>query len=456
MQSVPPFRVCGTSPERPVARTDSALLSILTGSWTAIGVLLWVTFPKAAPAILLLCSVAPAAWYQAANRRLPRFAPSAVTAALVLAGMYLLINASWSLSPSSAFWAIGLMLAIAAVLHIVLHTLPELDGPPLRAMAIGTLAGLTLAGALLCFEVFSEQVLRRLLIPFIPALQPNPLHVELDAGQVVSLRDHLPNQSIGVLALLFWPAVLIVSRLGLMRHHKYSVLLASGAAGITVFASEHASSMVAFAGAALTFALFRARPRAAKALMVAGWTIATLLAVPIASLPYGAGMHHASWLPESARHRVVIWRHTSEQVPNALFLGTGASTARTLYKARGPDTPLAPGTKFQLATGMHSHNAYLQVWYETGGLGALIVFGLGLLVLRAIGRFRVELQPFLASTFVACALLAASAFSIWAPWFMASLAMASVFAALGAAVPADARSRTPLSSNSKLAVAASA
>jgi hypothetical protein len=440
-----------------MARTDSALLSILTGSWTAIGVLLWVTFPKAAPAILLLCSVAPAAWYWAACRRLPWCAPSAVTAALVLGGIYLLINASWSLSPSAALWAIGLMLAIAAVLHIVLHTLPELDGPPLCAMALGTLAGLTLAGALLCIEVFSEQALRRLLIPLVPALQPHPLHIlELDGGQVVSLRDHLPNPSIGVLALLFWPAVLMVSRLGLMRRHRYGVLLASGVAGITVFASEHASSMVAFAGAGLTFALFRVHPRAAKALMVAGWTIATLLAVPLASLPYSAGMHRASWLPESARHRVVIWRHTSEQVPNAPFLGAGASTARTLYKARSPDTPLAPGTRFQLATGMHSHNAYLQVWYEAGGLGALIVFGLGLLVLRAIGRFRVELQPFLFSTFAACALLAASAFSIWAPWYMASLAMASVFAALGAVVPADARSGTPLRSNSKLAIAANA
>jgi hypothetical protein len=438
-----------------MASTDSALLSILTGSWTAIGVLLWVAFPKAAPVILLLCSVAPVAWYRATGRRLPRFAPSALTAALVVAGVYLLINASWSLSPSSAFWAVWLTLAIAAVLHTVLHTLPELDGRPLRAMALGTLAGLTLAGALLCFEVFTDQALRRLLIPVIPALLPNPLHVELDGGQVVSLRDHLPNPSICVLALLFWPAVLIAIRLDPMRRHRYGVLLAAGVAGVTVFASEHASSMVAFAGAGLTFALFQACPRVARPLIVTGWATATLLAVPIAYLPYSAGMHRASWLPDSARHRVVIWRHTSEQVANAPVLGAGASTARTLHKARSPDTPFAPGTRFQLATGLHSHNAYLQVWYETGAVGALIVFGLGLLVLRAIGRFSAELQPYLSSTFVTCALLAASAFSIWAPWFMASLAMASVFAALGTALPAYARSHSPLHSNRELAIAAS-
>jgi hypothetical protein len=45
------------------------------------------------------------------------------------------------------------------------------------------------------------------------------------------------------------------------------------------------------------------------------------------------------------------------------------------------------------------------------------------------------MQPFLLATFVACALSVATAFAIWAPWFMASQAMAAIFAALGAALP---------------------
>jgi hypothetical protein len=44
-------------------------------------------------------------------------------------------------------------------------------------------------------------------------------------------------------------------------------------------------------------------------------------------------------------------------------------------------------------------------------------------------------QPYLAAAFVCGALLIASAYSIWAPWFMASLAMASIFALLGIALP---------------------
>jgi hypothetical protein len=41
----------------------------------------------------------------------------------------------------------------------------------------------------------------------------------------------------------------------------------------------------------------------------------------------------------------------------------------------------------------------------------------------------------LAATFVTGALLAATSYSVWAPWLMASLAMVCVFAGLGTALP---------------------
>jgi len=415
-------------------RGDGAWL--LTAGWTACGVALWLMFPMAAPVLLPLCGVAPLLWYWAAERRLPWHAPSPVTAALVLAGIYLLINASWSLSPTAAFRAVALIFVIVAVLHIVQHTLPELDGSALRAMAVGTLAGLAAGGVLLCIEVFSDQTLRRMLIPLVPALLPYPQHLAMEGGQMAGLMPYLPNVSVSVLTLLFWPAVLIAGQLGLVRRHQWGVLAASAVTAITVFASEHTTSKVAFAGAGVAFAMFLARPLLAKRLVIAGWVAATLFVVPIALLMYGADAHRATWLPESARHRIVIWKYTSDQVARAPLLGTGISTARTLHEARSPEGPLAPGTKFALGTGLHSHNAYLQVWYETGAVGALLLLGLGLLVLRALAGFPVEVQPYLAATFVTCALVAASGFSISAPWFIASLAMACVFAALGAALPA--------------------
>ena len=132
----------------------------------------------------------------------------------------------------------------------------------------------------------------------------------------------------------------------------------------------------------------------------------------------------------------MIWRHTSEQIPKAPLLGAGIGTGRALHEAaEGRQAPVAPGTQFALSTGLHSHNAYLQVWYEAGAVGAS---SCSVSVCRPAGA-----QAFADR----CAALSrrhlhglraawsASAYSIWAPWFMAALAMAAIFAVLGATLP---------------------
>ena len=399
-----------------------------------MGVLLWAMFPMTAAVLLPLCTIAPVAWLLARRRRLPLYPPGPATMALGLAAAYLAINATWSLSPDTAVNAVVLALLMVATLHIVLSTLPDLEPPPVNAMALGALVGLAAAGALLCFEVFSDQLLRRLLIRLVPALQPNPNHIATDGGHALRLASYLPNASIGVLTLMLWPVALIAARLGPLRVWKVPAAIAGVVIAAAVLASEHGTSQMAFVGAGLTFLLFRLRPQLGRVLLMTGWVAAILLVVPVVSLLYGAEAYRASWLSLSARHRVVIWHATAEQIPNAPFLGAGIGSARVLREAAEREGATAPGTRFQLSPSLHSHNAYLQVWYEAGAVGALILLGLGLTVLRSLKRLSEDVQPYLAATFAAGALLIATAYSIWAPWFMASLAMASIFAALGAAL----------------------
>jgi O-antigen ligase len=249
------------------------------------------------------------------------------------------------------------------------------------------------------------------------------------------LAPYLTNASIGVLTVTFWPMALVAARLGLLRTWRVPALIAAAVVAATVLASEHGTSQMAFLGAGITFALSRVRPQFARWLLIAGWVVATLLVVPAVSLLYSAGAYRAAWLPESARHRVVIWHATAEQIPNAALLGAGIGSARVLRETAAREGQTAPGTSFQLSPSLHSHNAYLQVWYEAGAAGALMLLGLGLVVLRSLTRAPADAQPFLAATFAAGALLIATAYSIWAPWFMASLAMAAIFAALGATLP---------------------
>jgi O-antigen ligase len=410
---------------------------LATAAWTALGVIVWTMFPMTATVLLPACMVAPLAWSWVQRGRLTYYRPTLATAALGLAGVYLLINASWSLSPVDAARAVVLVFLMVATLHAVSNTLPDLARPALAAMAAGTLAGVAAAGALLCFEVLTDQLLRRLLIHLVPALQPPPQHVAMAAGHLAGLAPYLPNPNVSVLTLMFWPAALMTSRLGLLRQRTHLALafLVSAVVVATIFASEHATSQVAFVGAGVTFLLFRLRPKLAMPLIVAGWVAANLLVVPVVSGLYNAGAYRARWLPYSAQHRVVIWGYTSGLIAKAPVFGAGISTGRAIQEAIDPVAPVVPGTHFHLEPGVHSHNAYLQVWYETGAVGAAILLAFGLIVLRSLSRFPAHVQPYLAATFAACALSVATAFAIWAPWFMATLAMASIFAGLGAALP---------------------
>jgi O-antigen ligase len=408
---------------------------MLTAVWTAAGVVLWTMFPMTATALLPMCCVAPLAWYWVRRRRLPWHMPSLVTVALYLAGLYLLVNASWSLSPTLAARAVALVFVVAAALAIVLHALPELEEEPLRAMAAGAIAALMASAAVLCFEVFSDQSLRRLLIGILPALQPYPHHLTMQGSELARLAPYLTNANIAVLTVMFWPAALMARSLGPRQPvHKWLAIIASIAVAATVFFSDHASSQVAFVGAGLTFVLFRARPKLAMPVVVAGWVAANLLVVPVTAALFSAEAYRAPWLPYSAQQRVVIWGHTSAEIPKAPVFGVGIGTGRALQEAKGGEGIVVPGTSFHLSPATHSHNAYLQVWYETGTVGALILLGLGLLVLRALARYSHDVRSYLAATFSACALLIATSFAIWAPWLIASLGMAAIFAGLSAAL----------------------
>ena len=413
-------------------RDQRGLLLLVTAAWTFSGVTLYLLAPRTAPVLLPLCVVAPVAWHWAIIGRVPWQQPSPVIVLLLLAGLYLLINGTWSLSPASAYWEIASLFVYIGALYTTLNTLHETETAVLRAMAIGFFAGMMLGAAFLCIEAFGQQTVHRLLISYVPSLRPEPRHMHIESDWVTFLGPYLLNRSMTALVLLFWPAALVVTRLDMTRRKQTYVMLGLGLVAATIFRSDHATSKIAFLAAAATYAVFRVAPTLMRRLTIAGWFALTLLVVPVAALSYSGQLYLASWMPISARHRIVIWGYTSEQIAKAPLLGAGMSTARALNNPDDMDAPRAPGTDFRLSTSLHSHNGYLQTWYETGAVGALILLGLGILVLKSLATAPPEVQPYLYATFVSCALVGASSFSLWAPWFMASFGLVAVFGALAA------------------------
>jgi hypothetical protein len=73
------------------------------------------------------------------------------------------------------------------------------------------------------------------------------------------------------------------------------------------------------------------------------------------------------------------------------------------------------------------------VWFETGAVGAGILLCFGLLTLRSIGFQDEGARPALFATFAICTVIAATGFSAFAPWVVASFAVSALFAALATA-----------------------
>jgi O-antigen ligase len=412
------------------------LLVRLTAVWTALGTIFYVLAPLTAPALLVLSAVAPLMWCLLVHGRLPRLEVFPVSLVLGLASIYLSINASWSPSPAWAYLAAGCLLLFSAALHASFALLQATATAGLRAMALGFVIGLGIASAILCIEAFSNQWTHRLLMNEVQWFRPAPRHMSVMDDTVVYLPPYLLNRCAAVITILFWPAVFLAHRLGMRRAW---VLLIAVLAAAAILRAKHGTSKVAFVGSGLIFMLAVYARHLARNLLIAFWIVSTLLVVPLSLLAYSQQLQNWDWLAHSARHRIVIWGHTSGLVSEAPILGVGIGSARALNEATDLDdlrrkSGKAKAGGFTPSTSAHAHNGYLQAWYEAGAIGAIFLLSIGLLVLRGAARASPSVQPSLFATFSACALVGASSFNLWQPWFMASFGLAGLFAVLARAL----------------------
>jgi hypothetical protein len=424
-----------TIPSRDASASTSLGLRLhLTTAWTMGGVVLFLVAPLTTPELIVLCLVAPLAWLPAGKRNIFH-GPTATFVALYLTAGYLALNTRWSPDPVTAIETVGMIVILVGIIDMILIVLERLEANVLEAMAVGLVGGVIIGGAYICFEAFSGQLLRRILVGLQPWLRPEARHLAVDAHGAMIFQPHLLNLNVAALTMLFWPAMLAIKALKPTPSSNRLLLLGLLPALFGVFRSEHATSKLALLGSLGIYLLYQVRPPVARGLTITCWVTATMLIVPIASLLFAQKLYTSPWLFRSAQERVVFWGYTSEQVAKAPLLGVGISATRVYHVTKGgANAPQAPGSEFRLETGWHSHNAYLQAWYETGAIGAVLLLAIGILVLRSFAAAPEVAQPFLWSTFGVCALMAGSSFSLWAQWFMATLGMVATLAGLGTAL----------------------
>src|SRR5262245_12092923 len=353
------------------------------------------------------------------SRRWP-FSWRAVWVLPSIFALYVALSATWSGDPKSALVAgtlfglflLAIRLAFLSALEAEPGVLERLSGYVVAAVAAGAV--------LLAITIYTHGVLHKAICAVVPALAPTDRDfVRLDGNALEFIGLPYFNRNVALLTLLLWPALLVLAkrvvdwRTALLPIGLFTLV------ALIALGSDHQTSVLALGASSLIFLLYRLSPRSARILITTGWIAAVLLVRPAVLIAYDQDLHKAPWIQESARARIILWAHTARQMSKAPIFGVGAQTTRAESEAARP-AEAPSGHVFPQWTGRHGHNIYLQTWYELGLIGAGLLLGLGLLMLRWLWTLARPDQDYAASAFVCASTMCASSFGMWQAWFIAA------------------------------------
>lgn len=322
------------------------------------------------------------------------------------------LSSAWS-----AFHDHGQALRLAATVAL---GAAFVSASPIHAQAtrFGAVGAVTALAMLLLIEGFAGMPLNRLAQP--------------DAVEWVLMRN--PGRGASVLVVIVWAA------LGaLLLRRSARALAGAGALALAALLVSTQFGMdanwLAFLLGATLFAFAYLAPRLAlQAISTASaaWLLAAPFAVPLL-VRATAGLD----LPHSWRARDAIWSFAAARTPEHFWFGFGLDGPRAFT-----DT-ITIGRETMRAVPLHPHSISLQIWLETGFVGAALaavtlIMG-GATLARLFANQRVAAAA-AAATLGAGSLIANVSYGAWQEWWDATLlAAAGLCAAL--ASPSNEKSR---------------
>ena len=414
-------------------------MRLVTGlAIVAIGCFL--IFPRTAPggliALAALISVAGANGFT-----VPALAgvPTTIAAFLALA-VWAAVSTVWAADRTEAIAKSLMLLAFTCATWWGYGALAAARPQLLRHAGWTMLVAFGVGLAFLAQEEITGHTVKRLLFFFLPFTRPDAKHI-VDADNDLLVAPYISNRNMAAAMLALWPMLSMVQSI-VQRRWRLGVSAGLVALAVVTFAiSKHETSSIALVASLLVFAVGSRWPKLALYMVAAGWLAATLLMVPLTAWAlHGAQLQSAQWLPNSARHRIVLWGYTAERVQQHPLIGVGAASTKALDSRRGPKVDVYPGTPYQWRSGTHAHNVYLQTWYELGGVGALVLCAAGLALIAAIAKLPRGVVPFAAACLVSSAAMGASSWGMWQEWFVAAFGISAVLMgfAIALATSADA------------------
>lgn len=360
--------------------------------------------------------------------------PNAALLVLLACVAYGLINAIWAVDRSLALAKAAALGAMVLVAFAATSATASLEPKLLRRVALAFVAAMATGAVFLLLELLTDGWLTRMAMSLIDLIRPHHVkHSAMTGERVTYINLSELNQNINLLTFGLWPGLLI---LGGMESPKRRWLAIAGffvLLAVPIAISEHDSSQVALVVSVPVLLLaWRWRRPVVGALAVL-WVLAFVLVIPADMLAYREGLHLVSWLPTSARARVIIWDTTAERVFAHPWLGIGLDSTAALTAETKDDADQPQGFVYKRSTGHHAHDVFLQTWFELGLVGVVLFALAGVLSALRILLLPQFAQPFAAASFATFFAVAAFAWSMWQTWFMAAIALVPLYLGIGAA-----------------------
>lgn len=355
--------------------------------------------------------------------------------------LYALLSATWAEVPALTLEKAFVALLIAAGAMLFVPIIQTETRPNLLHMGEGVCIGLILGLVYLLIEILTDQSIKLWVYRGI-GLKPDDLNPPSffvwDGKHLLSISKQDVTRNIAPAALFLWPAVMMIKVVWATPWRCAGAILLVLLTATVVLISPHESSKLALVAGLGAFGLAQLSRLWVGRLATTFWVTACLAVGPAALLAHRLDLHHASWLQDSARHRIMIWNLTAEKMLESPLLGVGANMTYVL----GPESeagtpPPVPGETLKETLSIHAHNAYMQTWFELGLFGATLLTLVGLFILSAIRSLTPLVQPYAYATFVSAAAMAATSYGMWQYWFMALFGLCLVTFWVGAGLLAQ-------------------
>ena len=435
----------------------------IQGAVLAMVLLTGPNIPRADAGLLLLLALSSVFYFFAAGKGRDGFAGLQkerwLWAVLLGFSLYLPLNALWAPNPQAALLKAATFILVFLFAILLAATFRrQRDGEIARIGKVIVWAGV-IGAALAGFEFVAGHPLREAIYTAWPFTRPGDNEITVYAlkeGELVPVlesefRRRLEqvrividpsgnNRNATMVMLLAWPLLLLAANQTGLFARRAAVLAIGGASALAVVFSSSQTAQIALVLSMAAFLAASFLPRLTHNVIVGLWCIATLLAVPLAAAPYALNLHKADWIFFTARDRISIWGYTARQVPKAPVFGTGIRSTRVLSKKLLKTLRREPGdTAPPVRLGRHSHNHYLQIWYELGGVGAVLFLLAGLVILRKLRVMAPGVRPYAYAGFVAACGIAAFGWGLWQTWLLAGYSLSAILLAFAARFAATRR-----------------